>query len=188
MDDIEKKITLTLSRISSETPGSVIDRSAAAVLILLVKDKDEWKIVYTRRTNNVRTHQGEVSFPGGAYETKDGSMVQTALRETYEEIGVQPEFVRILGALGPIRTISNFLVYPFVGIVECEPNFVINPDEVQRLFMIPINWLRSPENYYEQDHLVQDQYLHKVIHYRNYEGEHLWGLTARITQLLLEIN
>jgi 8-oxo-dGTP pyrophosphatase MutT (NUDIX family) len=168
-------------------PEAEMSEFAAAVLILLVKEHDDWKIVYTRRTTNVRTHQGEVSFPGGAYETGDGSMVQTALRETYEEIGIKPECIRILGGLDPIRTISNFMVYPFVGILECAPDFVINSDEVERLFLIPIHWLETPENFFEQDHLIENQFIRKVLHYRNYEGEHLWGLTARITQKLLDI-
>jgi len=187
MDELEKRLTRFLNNnISIPTAGAI--ESAAAVLILLVKENDDWKIVYTRRTTGVRTHQGEVSFPGGAYENGDSSMVQTALRETYEEIGVALECIRIVGGLEPIRTISNFMVYPFVGIMECAPEFVINPDEVERLFMIPIKWLENPENFYEQDHLVETRYVRKVIHYHNYEGEHLWGLTARITQQLLEIN
>ena len=187
MDELEKRLSSLLNHdISSPVAGEI--ESAAAVLILLVKDSDEWKIVYTRRTTAVRTHQGEVSFPGGSYEKEDDTMVRTALRETYEEIGVAPECIRILGGLDPIRTISNFMVYPFVGIMECAPEFVINPDEVERLFMIPLKWLENPKNFYKQDHLIESQYVRKVIHYNNYEGEHLWGLTARITQHLLEIN
>lgn len=186
MDELETRLSLFLNHnISMPAAGAI--ESAAAVLILLVKENDDWKIVYTHRTTGVRTHQGEVSFPGGAYEKSDNTMIQTALRETYEEIGVAPECIRILGGLDPIRTISNFMVYPFVGIMECAPEFVINTDEVERLFMIPLKWLENPENFYEQDHLVENQFVRKVIHYRNYEGEHLWGLTARITQQLLEI-
>lgn len=188
MDKLEEQLSRLLKQPDTSMHEAETSEFAAAVLILLVKDGDDWRIVYTRRTTNVRTHQGEVSFPGGAYEPGDDSMLQTALRETYEEIGVKPDCVRILGALDPVRTISNFMVYPFVGILECEPIFEINTDEVERLFMIPINWLKDPANFYEQDHLVENQFIRRVIHYRNYEGEHLWGLTARITQHLLEFN
>jgi 8-oxo-dGTP pyrophosphatase MutT (NUDIX family) len=187
MDELEERLSLFLNH-NISIPESGAMELAAAVLILLVKENDDWKIVYTRRTTGVRTHQGEVSFPGGAYEIGDESMVQTALRETYEEIGVNPECIRIIGGLEPIRTISNFMVYPFVGIMECDPEFLINPDEVERLFMIPLKWLRNPDNFYEQDHLVENRYVRKVIHYLSFDGEHLWGLTARITQQLLEIN
>lgn len=186
MDALEKRLSRILNH-DITMPAAETSESAAAVMILLVKDNEDWKIVYTRRTTGVRTHQGEVSFPGGSYEKSDDTMVQTALRETYEEIGVRPECIRILGGLDPIRTISNFMVYPFVGIMECVPEFVINSDEVERLFMLPLEWLSNPENFYEQDHLVENRFVRKVIHYRNYEGEHLWGLTARITQQLLEL-
>lgn len=187
MDELEERLAQVLIQNTAAVTGGEATESAAAVLILLVKDLENWNIVYTHRTNGVRTHQGEVSFPGGAYEAADESMVNTALRETFEEIGVKPECIRIIGGLDPIRTISNFMVYPFVGIMECVPEFVINPEEVERLFMIPLNWLENPENFYEQDHLVENQFVRKVIHYRNYDGEHLWGLTARITQQLLEL-
>jgi len=187
MDELEARLSRILSQNTAGIPAADGVESAAAVMILLVNDHGNWNIVYTHRTNGVRTHQGEVSFPGGAYEAEDESMVQTALRETYEEIGVDSECIRVIGGLDPIRTISNFMVYPFVGILECVPEFVINTDEVERLFMIPLNWLENPENFYEQDHLVENQYVRKVIHYRNYDGEHLWGLTARITQQLLEL-
>jgi len=188
MDELEKRLLKHLSQINPTSPAAETNEAAAAVLILLVNENGEWKIVYTHRTNGVRTHQGEVSFPGGGYEVLDESMVHTALRETYEEIGINPECIRVIGGLDPIRTISNFMVYPFVGIMECAPEFKINPDEVERVFMIPLKWLNDPTNFYEQDHLVEDQFIRKVIHYRNYEDEHLWGLTARITQKLLEIN
>jgi len=92
-----------------------------------------------------------------------------------------------LGGLEPVRTISNFIVFPYVGILECEPLFLINLNEVERVFMIPLKWLTDPLNFYEQDHLVENQFIRKVVHYHDFEGEHLWGLTARITQQLLEI-
>ncbi|PKO03544.1 MAG: hypothetical protein CVU43_02120 [Chloroflexi bacterium HGW-Chloroflexi-5] len=188
MDEIVHRLSQSLNQatLASSNPDGI--DFAAAVLILLVKDSDEWKIVYTRRTKNVRTHQGEVSFPGGAYEPQDENTVQTALRETYEEIGINPDCITIIGGLEPIRTISNFVVYPYVGVMECLPDFVINLDEVERIFLIPLDWLTNPDNFYEQDHMVENQFFHKVIHYRDFEGEHLWGLTARITQQLLKIS
>ena len=187
MEDLVKQLSLSSNNNSAILPEPETFESAAAVLILLVKDGGDWKIVYTRRTTGVRTHQGEVSFPGGAHEFYDADMVQTALRETHEEIGIKQECIKVIGSLDPIRTISNFIVYPIVGIMECNPDFVINHDEVDRVFLIPLSWLKNPENYYEQDHLVENQFVRRVIHYHNFDGEHLWGLTARITQKLLAI-
>jgi 8-oxo-dGTP pyrophosphatase MutT (NUDIX family) len=187
MDNLESRLSGILNQDNFSVPVVDSPESTAAVLILLVQEQQEWKIVYTRRTNNVKTHQGEVSFPGGSFESEDESIVQTALRETFEEIGVKEDCIKILGRMEAIRTISNFMVHPVVGILTCIPEFKINPDEVERVFMIPLHWLENPENYFEQDHLVENRFVRKVIHYRNFEGEHLWGLTARITQQLLEI-
>jgi 8-oxo-dGTP pyrophosphatase MutT (NUDIX family) len=187
MDELEERFSKILHHEAVSLLEPAETDSAAAVLILLIYDNEDWKIVYTRRTTNVRTHQGEVSFPGGAYEKVDRNMVQTALRETHEEIGVKPECIKIIGGLDPIHTISNFMVYPFVGIMKCAAEFVVNSDEVERVFMIPLKWLENSSNYFEQDHLVEKKFVRKVIHYRDFEGEHLWGLTARITQQLLEI-
>ncbi len=187
MKDIEKELSLLLN---SELIAEVQDNSratAAAVLILLVKVNDDWNVVYTRRTNEVRTHQGEVSFPGGAFEIGDQTLADTALRETWEEIGVDPNCIKILGGLNPTKTISGYFVYPFVGILACLPGFKINREEVERVFLIPIKWLMDDNNTYEKDHILNEQIVKKVIHYRDFDGEHLWGLTARITQEVLAL-
>jgi 8-oxo-dGTP pyrophosphatase MutT (NUDIX family) len=187
MEDIEKILNKLLKPAESSKVPASSGESTAAVLILLVKENDEWSIVYTRRTNGVRTHQGEVSFPGGGYEKQDESFCQTALRETREEIGVDPNCIKILGGLDPTKTISNFLVYPFVGILTCQMEFTINPDEVERVFLIPMKWLMDQSNFYEREHKADQQVFRRVIHYKDYDGEHLWGLTARITQEVLAL-
>jgi 8-oxo-dGTP pyrophosphatase MutT (NUDIX family) len=187
MDELENTLEGKLLHSTEKIGDFIAEGLAAAVLILLVKIKSEWNIVYTRRTNGVRTHQGEVSFPGGAYEKGDLSMDQTALRETWEEIGVKPDCIKLLGGLNPIKTISNFMVYPYVGIMNCSPVFKINVDEVETVFLIPVNWLKDEANKYEQDHIIDEHTVRRVIHYVDYHGEHLWGLTARITQEILTI-
>ncbi len=165
----------------------VFDSSSAAVLILLVKKDDTWHILYTRRTNNVKTHQGEVSFPGGSFESQDQSLQQTALRETWEEIGIDPGKITIYGSLLPTKTISNFMVYPFVGIIEELPILKINKCEVEKVFLIPLDWLMDQRNYYEKDIQIGDLFAKGVLHYQIYDGELLWGLTARITQQLIRL-
>lgn len=173
--------------IRNEIPESSAEYSAAAVLILLVEINAHWNILFTRRTNEVSTHQGEVSFPGGAFEKGDISLLHTAIREAKEEIGVDIDCVQILGRLGIHQTISRFSVYPFVGILTCEPIFDLNKAEVERVFLIPVDWLKDEKNFYMLDHDVYGHIVKNVLHYYDYEGEHLWGLTARITQELLEI-
>jgi peroxisomal coenzyme A diphosphatase NUDT7 len=188
---MDKEIAILGQKLNSITkhtiPQMLDGRSAAAVLILLVKINQEWNIIYTRRTHAVSTHQGEVSFPGGAYEEQDQTLVQTALRETWEEIGIEEENIKILGGLDPVITITNYLVFPFIGMMKDLVDFKINENEVERVFLIPILWLKDRSNYYEQDHLINHSMVKKVIHYKDFKDEHLWGLTARITQQLLEL-
>ena len=187
MKIIESDLRNKLIPIQDELPELNSEFSVAAVLILLVKNNDGWNILFTRRTNEVSTHQGEVSFPGGAFEKGDNSYFHTAIRETEEEIGVTSECIHILGRLGIHQTISRFSVYPFVGILTCEPVININKTEVERVFLIPVDWLKDEKNFYLLDHDVYGHIVKNVLHYYDYEKEHLWGLTARITQELLEL-
>jgi 8-oxo-dGTP pyrophosphatase MutT (NUDIX family) len=174
-----------LNPIEDKFPGDFNASTAAAVMILLLKMNGDWNILYTRRTQTVKTHQGEVSFPGGSFEQGDHSLWQTALRETREEIGASDNCIEFLGSMNPTKTITNFLVYPFVGLLNCASEFVMNPDEVERIFTIPVQWLKDPKNFYEEDFLLYGKETRRVLHYKLFDGEHLWGLTARITQELL---
>jgi len=162
------------------------EHSFAAVMILLVKKEEQWNILYTHRTNEVKTHQGEVSFPGGVYENQDRSMLDTALRETKEEIGIDADSIRILGSLSEFNSIHGLKVYPFVGILESTVNFMINKSEVEKIFFIPIDWLKNPKNHYEQPYQVSENIIRNVLHFKDFDHEPLWGLTARITLDLLQ--
>ncbi|MCX6054447.1 MAG: CoA pyrophosphatase [Chloroflexi bacterium] len=159
--------------------------NSAAVLVLFVFENNEWNILYTRRTNEVRTHQGEVSFPGGAREKNDNSVIDTALRETYEEIGISPKSITILGGLERYLTITNYCVYPIIGKLDA-PYFVnINKNEVESVFLIPVSWLEDENHIYFKKHRLNGVATSNVVHYEEYCGEHLWGFTARITQQVL---
>lgn len=186
MDEEIAILEQKLNKNSRQTiPQARNEQSPAAVLILLVKYNKKWNIIYTRRTHSVSTHQGEVSFPGGTYEEEDKMLLRTALRETREEIGIKSDNIKILGGLDPFKTITNYLVYPFVGVILDLVKFKINENEVERVFLIPIEWLKDKSNYYEQDHHIDHVMVKKVLHYIDFDNEHLWGLTARITQHLL---
>jgi peroxisomal coenzyme A diphosphatase NUDT7 len=163
------------------------DKSCAAVLIPLVYDEKKWHLLFTRRSGNVASHQNEVSFPGGSYDSRDHELKRTALRETYEEIGVKSNEINIIGTLPSSLTITGFKVYPFVGIINWPAKIKINTDEVHSVFTIPILWLMDSKNYYESDYLNPSFGIRKVIHYHEFQGEHLWGYTARLTQQFLEL-
>ena len=160
---------------------------AASVLIPLLRREDAWHVLYTRRTETLTSHKGQVSFPGGAADPGDPSPEMTALREAYEEIGLKGEDVKLLGTLDRRPTISQFLVTPVVARIPWPYPFQLSSSEVSRVFTIPIAWLADPGHREERPHNVPGGYYEKVIYYQPYDGEILWGATARITVDLLEV-
>ena len=159
----------------------------AAILLPLVMQDGEWHLVFTRRTHFVSTHQNEVSFPGGSYEPSDLDLETTALRETKEEIGIPYEAFEIIGALPCLTTITGFSVFPFVAILPWPTKLTINKREVESVFAIPLNWLMDEGNFYVEDYHNEKYGIRKVIHYKDYKGEHLWGFTAKVVQELLNL-
>ncbi len=155
----------------------------AAVLVPLVRLYDEWHLLFTRRTDRVESHKGQVSFPGGACDEGDQTPEDTALRESQEELGIQPKDVRILGRLTNLLTISSYRVTPVVGVIPWPYVFHVQNVEVARVFTIPIDWLAEGSHKW---HFGIPGTQRQVICYHPYDGELLWGATARITVDLLE--
>jgi 8-oxo-dGTP pyrophosphatase MutT (NUDIX family) len=158
----------------------------AAVLIPLLKNNDAWHILFTRRHTGLAEHSGQVAFPGGRYEPDDENLLQTALREAREEIGLDPAQVRILGRLPDYITITNYRVSPFVGVIPWPYPMRIATDEVMRAFTIPLTWLADPANHEERQRDLPPPYEPiTVIYFHPYDGEVLWGASARFTLVLL---
>lgn len=158
----------------------------AAVLMPLFYDLGEWHLLFTRRSDRLNDHRGQVSFPGGAWEVVDYDLISTALRETWEEIGIPPEAVTVLGKLAPRELITGFEVTPVVGKILYPLTLKILDDEVSKVFSIPLSWLADEENWILRDHLYQGQ-LYKVIYYLPYDGEVLWGASASMTLELIDL-
>ncbi len=157
----------------------------AAVLIPLVKSAGQWHILYIRRAaNNLDKHSGQVAFPGGSQEADDNNATATALRETHEEIGLESSRIKVIGQIDQYVTVSHFEVTPVIGIIQWPSNLKLQPTEVARAFLIPLNWLRDPNNFTlrarsELD--PQSAKRHPIIVYNEFDGETLWGATARMT-------
>jgi len=162
-------------------------RIKSAVLIPIYKKDGEYHILFTKRSVTVKTHQGQISFPGGGRHADDGSMLDTALRESMEEIGLKVKDVKVLGELDDeVTTTSNFIVTPFVGLVPYPYRFRLNEAEVDKLIRVPINALldkrcRKPDIETINGGIVVDSYNYY------YQGNIIWGATARILYKLLEI-
>lgn len=160
--------------------------TCAAVLMPLAWREDEWHLVFTRRTNDVEHHKGQVSFPGGGCDAHDTTPEQTALREAYEEIGLEPGDVRLLGRLNDVVTITRYRVTPVVGVMPWPYPVRPAPDEVARVFKIPLLWLADRRNWDERPFTPDGALrLFPVVRYHEYDGEVLWGATARMVQNLI---
>jgi 8-oxo-dGTP pyrophosphatase MutT (NUDIX family) len=158
----------------------------SAVLILLIRQDDRWNLLLTRRTQTVRDHKGQVAFPGGAYEVDDASLEMTALRETHEEIGLEPSCIQILGRLHPVSTISSYRITPFVGTCSWPQKLQPAVDEVERVFLIPLDWLAVRENWYTREFVLPETNVKRqAIMYQTYDGELLWGISATLVHHLL---
>ena len=156
----------------------------AAVLVPLVWHDDEWHLLYTRRTDKVESHKGQVSFPGGACDEGETTPEETALREAEEEVGIDPKDVKVLGRLANLITIPYFRVTPVVGVVKWPTVFRVGEHEVARVFTIPLGWLANPTNRWQFERQGGKRGL---IAYHPYDGELLWGATARMTVDFLNV-
>lgn len=161
-----------------------ITLKCAAVLVPLVWHDDEWHLLFTRRTDRVESHKGQVSFPGGACDEGETTPEQTALREADEEIGIQPTDIKVLGRLANLITISYFRVTPVVGVVKWPTVFRVGEHEVARVFTIPLAWLANESNRWQFEIPGRNR---SVIAYHPYDGELLWGASARMTVDFLNV-
>jgi 8-oxo-dGTP pyrophosphatase MutT (NUDIX family) len=184
-----KSLTLTaLGRALENNPKkSWIDSSLspAGVLVLVYLKDREYHVLLNKRSDFVDQHRGEIAFPGGAMDPRDGSIKETALRETHEEMGVDPQDVRLLGELDDVPTISNYVINPFVATVRYPYFFNPNSDEVAEVIEVPLRHLMDRANH-RIETKVQNTRLVNGVSY-GYRGNFVFGATAKILTRLLEI-
>jgi 8-oxo-dGTP pyrophosphatase MutT (NUDIX family) len=157
----------------------------AAVLVPLFQKGETCHIVFTKRSDNVRYHKGEISFPGGVVDEKDGELQRTALREAFEEIGLKESDVQIIGGLDDIITVTQFIVTPFVGFFPYPYSFKLSPAEIAELIEVPISALLD-EDCFSQREIIRGTGKEVVYAYQ-YENHIIWGATARILKQFLDL-
>jgi 8-oxo-dGTP pyrophosphatase MutT (NUDIX family) len=159
----------------------------AGVLVPFVRVEEAWHLLFIRRPTSVRDyHSGQVAFAGGKRDPEDVDLTATALREAHEEVGILPQDVQVLGQLSPHHSISRFRIAPIVATVPWPYTLTLSEQEVARAFTIPLHWLAQPQHYEVRYRQLDDvpQPI-PIVYFQEYDGEILWGATARITLALL---
>jgi 8-oxo-dGTP pyrophosphatase MutT (NUDIX family) len=157
----------------------------AAVLIPLFKKNGEYHILFTRRSDKVEHHKGQISFPGGRRDEEDKDFLATALREAEEEMGICPQDVRILGELDDICTVTDFCVSPFVGLIPYPYPFKINPDEIEEAIEVPLAALVDSRKFRREFRELHGQLW--PVYYFQHQHHTIWGATASILKQLLDL-
>ncbi|MBK8906442.1 MAG: CoA pyrophosphatase [Rhodospirillales bacterium] len=158
---------------------------SAAVLVPLVDYESGMSVLFTKRTAHLARHAGQVSFPGGRIEAGDGGPVETALRETEEEIGLAPADVEVIGHLDTYVTRTGFVVTPVVGIVQPPCTLTPDPYEVAEIFEVPLAFLLDPVNHRRCSREFEGVTRH--FYAMQYGGHFIWGATAGMLIDLYEV-
>lgn len=158
-------------------------RTRAAVLVPIFRKDGQYYLLFIKRTDRVRVHKGQISSPGGAYEARDGTLLNTALREAAEEIGLAVEDIQVLGELDDQESVTtNYVITPFLALIPHPYHFRLDGHEVQELLEVPISALLDKDN--EHTEILPDKQVACSYHYGS---EVIWGATARILKPLLDI-
>lgn len=150
----------------------------AAVLLPLVERADGFHLILTQRTDHLHHHPGQICLPGGRYDATDQSLMDTALRETEEEIGLHRQFIEVAGYLDSYETATGFLIVPIIGFVRTGFQLTLDSFEVADAFEVPLSFIVEPRHY-EQVRMQHADYS-RVHYVLQYQQRHIWGATAGI--------
>ena len=168
----------------ASTPPADIIYKPAAVLVPIGFRNNSPQVVLTRRAGHLEKHAGQISFPGGRAEQEDLTAVETALRESEEEIGLAPDHVEVVGALNTYLTVTNYSVTPVVGLVEPQAGFVAEEGEVAEIFEVPLSFLLDHQNH--QKHSGFHNGIERFWYAMPYNDYYIWGATAGMIRDLSE--
>jgi 8-oxo-dGTP pyrophosphatase MutT (NUDIX family) len=161
-----------------------MERRAAAVLVGVVRREPEATLLLTERNRALRSHAGEIAFPGGRIDPDDSGAPAAALREAEEEIGLEPAFVEVLGVGPDYLSGSGYRIAPVFALVRPDFELRLNPDEVADAFEVPLSFLMDPRNHREGNRMWKGAV--RRFFEMPYRGRHIWGVTAGILRILYE--
>ncbi|MEH3109355.1 MAG: CoA pyrophosphatase [Agrobacterium cavarae] len=164
--------------------GDGIRLKDAAVLVPVIDDGDEARVIFTQRTKTLRNHSGQISFPGGGIDAQDRSPEEAALRETEEEIGTSRRFVETVGRMPDYISGTGFRIKPVLAVVR--PGFTLtpNPAEVDEVFEVPLSFLMNPANHSRGSRMFQGR--ERFFYEMPYGERYIWGITAGIVRSIYE--
>jgi len=164
--------------------GSSAPLAEAAVLVPLIDREEGLTILLTRRTDHLRDHAGQISFPGGRKDKSDENAIATALREAEEEIGLNRDHVEVVTELAPYTTGTGFIVTPIVALIHPSARFLPDPFEVAEIFEVPLSFLLAPESRQRVSRLIADQV--RLFYAFTWQRYYIWGATAGMLVNLLD--
>lgn len=171
------------TRLASRARLTLEGDRRAGVLVPLIAEADGPALLLTRRTETVGTHRGQVAFPGGRVDPEDADLIETALREADEEIGLARGELEVVGMLDDVIARGSVVVTPTVAWLPGRPTLEANPAEVARIFTIPLAAMQIAEGWRTQT--ISWKGRHWPMYFFDYDGETLWGVSAYITLKLL---
>ncbi len=160
-------------------------RKEAAVLVPIILREDGPRVILTVRSPDMRSHAGQISFPGGKADKQDTGPVDTALREAQEEVNIAPAYVDVVGTMGVHKGGLGFSVTPVVGVIDGQVDLRPCPREVDEIFEVPLSFVADLAN-----HFIEERKLDNVpykMFAATYGGYHIWGLTAGILRSFAEM-
>jgi 8-oxo-dGTP pyrophosphatase MutT (NUDIX family) len=158
----------------------------SAVLVPIYYKQGQYYILFIKRTERVREHKGQISFPGGACQEDDGTLVDTALRECAEEIGLMAEEVEVLGELDDIPTeTSSYIISPFIGLIPWPYQFKVDGWETEEIIEVPISALMDKDCLRQETEIIGGRAV--TSYFYHYQGRVIWGATAGILHQFLDI-
>lgn len=179
-----------VSAISDYEPRRITeDLPEAGILVPVTRHPSNPEIILTRRSQHLNTHQGQVAFPGGKYDEEDQTVLNTALRESHEEIGLHPSQVEIIGPLSQVISLHGIRVTPYVGLVDNDIELTPNLEELDSIFQVPANYLATAEPKRRDRMTYKGMALSVPSYDYDYQGEmyEIWGLSAIVLVELLNV-
>ncbi len=187
MNDCKKNLVDQLRNILSARERKVIEHPPffhAAVLVPLFQKDGDCHLLFTKRSEEVKYHKGEISFPGGMVDEEDSELERTALREAFEEIGLKESDVQIIGVLDDIVTITEFIITPIVGLFPYPYPFKVSEGEIAELIEVPLTSLLNEDSFSEREIFRAGQ--NEIVFAYQYGKHIIWGATARILKQFLD--